>query len=171
MDSSRNAVGGPPTANTFQKTGFGSCPSPCSIWTTGDYWQETFLAPGLASVDHVRLDLNLTNSLVPGASITFGVFLNSILLGSMDFNQASGPGMFGFDFFFGAIAGTDYALRIEVVSPTVPPGEGSIGLHYDGTSIATIAHTAAVPEPMSMILLGTGLVGIAALRRRRHPSA
>jgi hypothetical protein len=48
-----------------------------------------------------------------------------------------------------------------------PPAFGLLGLNGNGSLLANDSQPIANPEPTSMLLLGTGLAGLAAVRRRR----
>jgi hypothetical protein len=52
-----------------------------------------------------------------------------------------------------------------------PPAFGLLGLNGNGSLLANDSQPIANPEPGSMFLLGTGLAGLAALRRRRSAAA
>ena len=46
-------------------------------------------------------------------------------------------------------------------------GEGGDGVWFDNVSIGTTAATTAVPEPATMSLVATGLVGMLGVSRRK----
>lgn len=76
----------------------------------------------------------------------------------VDFAEAFGPDV-GVGFFFDITASAPGIRRIELYQPQVGGGDGVL---FDNLSF-----TAAVPAPASLLLLGTGLLGLGAAVRRR----
>lgn len=121
----------------------------------GDSITQTFTGTGLNSVDQIDLSLEVTqNVLTNGAHVDWAVLINSIQVGTWTWTDQDGTGAFNLSYLFSPIVGAGtYTVRMEVTNE-VASGDGSIALRYPGTM--TLVQN--VPEPTSLLLLGSGLL-------------
>jgi PEP-CTERM motif len=159
------------------------------------------ILPAVVKADPVTFTLDDTHSVAAGSQVTFfGTLSNggppTVFLNALSFSFASGaPGSITFNdaaFFalpasLGSGSSTGLAAFFNVVvSALVPPGvySGSVTVlggpndnaqNILGTQEFSITVTPGgqnpVPEPATMLLLGSGLAGAAAMRRRKRGEA
>ena len=156
--------GGSGCSDYHSSFGFGNG----AIWHTGDYWEQLVSSTGLASVSSLGLNLVFRNVLAAGNSQTFAVLLNGSGVGS--FSIPNGVFAYANAWSFSpvnGVSGTDYLIRLQQTSPTVPCCKGSLRLEQ-GVSDYTIVGTTVTPEPSSIVLLASGLAGAAVFVRRRR---
>jgi len=142
--------------------------------TAGDSVDETFTGLPFASVDSISAGFNIDDAL-NGSSETVFVYINGISIGSFTVPDAGGVNTlfsFGGSAFFAPIVGNGTYELTMTLQDTVAPDGGFIDFQ-DGGSFALDGgvRVTNVPEPLTLSLLGGGLIGVVAMRRRKMRSA
>jgi len=140
------------------------------MWTQGDYIvSSNFTGTGLGSVTGLSYDFQVLDVIGGGNSETVNIMLNNNVVGNFvvpDCGYCGQAMEFTGSFNFGAIGpeGGGYTLEMELTN-TLPGGGGSIAF-MDGGEF-TLSGGGATPEPGTILLFGTGALGLAGLLRRK----
>jgi hypothetical protein len=137
-------------------------------WTAGDFVTSSIFVLATNSVTDLTANWNFQDFLGGGNSETWYVYINGVLVAQAilpddayngDILNVSGTVNFAG---IGPVAG-GYQVSL-VLQNTVPFGGGSVSW-LDG-GITGLSYN-VVPEPSSMLLLGSGVIGLAGLLRRK----
>ncbi len=139
-------------------------------WTTGDYVDSAIFVLPTNSVTDLTADWTFADYLGGGNNETWNVYVNSVNVASTVLVDC---GYCGSDFTvtgtatFSDIAPVSGGYQISLIlQNTVPGGGGSVAWLDGGTTTVSYTST-SVPEPGSILLLGTMLVGVAGALKRR----
>jgi PEP-CTERM motif len=147
-----------------------------NLWTAGDFVTTPLLQnTGLTSLTDLRGIWTYTDNLnfASGASETWGIWVNSsVEVGSFTVTGLNSlPGLVTVDtgiLNFADIppAAGGYAITLSLQN-TVPFGGGSVNWVDNGVTQLSGSSGSAVPEPTSLMLMGTAIAGLAMVLRRR----
>ena len=137
------------------------------FWLTTHMVDETFTGIGFSSVNQLDLALHVnSNVLNRGGNVNFNALVNNTVVGSFGFVRSDGTGIFNYSFNFAPIVGNGtYNLKLAVTN-NVPRGRGSVRFGQRN-SLATLDGS-PIPEPSTMLLFGTGLVGLLGWQLRKR---
>lgn len=122
---------------------------------------QTFLdQSGGSTIESYLIEIfNSSNVLLDSISVSAGVALSGVPTGVDSFGKTVGDGIVSR---FGFARGVNEITYLKI---TGSRPAGGFGLAFD--NFATDSFTNNVPEPASLALLGTGLLGMAFARRRK----
>ncbi|MDT7541957.1 MAG: motif [Acidobacteriota bacterium] len=132
--------------------------SPSTFASLGDF-KTTVEGTGATIAPGTTFTLTITQSAPTAGTGAFSATLNGTL------TQNSSTGLVTFSVSTVTINGVTYSLTNNPL-PLVPPSTNN-GI----TSVQAQITAATVPEPATMLLLGTGLAGVAARVRKRRKAA
>ena len=141
------------------------------FFTNGDFFTEIFFT-GQTSIQGFSYDFFFIDNLGgnSGAKYENDIYINSVLVGSFSVADCGYCGTemeLKGSFNFAPIEGDGtYALSV-VLASTVPQGDGNEIFLAPGSATLIDSGGGTTPEPGSIFLLGSGIVGLAGWMRRK----
>jgi len=140
------------------------------MWTAGDYVISSIFVLPTTNVTDLTANWIFQDYLGGGNNETFSVLVNNVPVATatiFDCNYCGTYGTVNGTVTFAPIGPMGGGYTVELVlQNTVPLGGGSVAW-ADGGITGLSYNTSTVPEPGSMILFGSGVVGLAGLLRRK----
>ena len=136
-----------------------------ALWSAGDLWGQSF-STGISVLGELTLNLSIGYNILQAVPLDLDVDVNGVTIGSLSIHA----GQFAYTgkFDAGALPGTSFTVELVVIND-IPPGQGSAGLLANGVaSTVEFVEYVGTPEPLSLGVLGIGLIGLAAARRHRN---
>jgi PEP-CTERM motif len=150
--------------------GCGTIPSggqTASMWTTGDYVISAVFTLPTNDVTDLTANWTFQDFLRGGNNETWYVYVNGVVVAGAIVPDCGYCGLTGTvtgTVTFPGIAPVAGGYQVELVLQNTIPGGGGSAAWLDG-GITGLSY--ASPEPGSLLLFGSGIVGLAGLLRRR----
>jgi hypothetical protein len=145
-------------------------------WVWNDGSPGSYTGPVNPALPYSGYQISAMVSLLPGSLSGGGVSADIPVPILLDADNLSGSTSFiadaDPDIFYRLIAGIAIDTRVQNWDPSIGPGSplpdvGSLGIQGDPLLMTTTVSQSPVPIPGSIILLFSGLAGLATLRRRK----
>lgn len=135
----------------------------------GDFIQQTFAGTGLSSANALGLTLEVQNYGLQQGNV-FAAFVNGTDVGQFTIPAGNQNASYTFNFNFAPVAATgtsDFTVNLTEQGD-IPGGDGSTAFVFAGSSATLTQSMTTTPEPSSLALLGSGLIGLVPVLKRRR---
>ncbi len=140
------------------------------MWTAGDYVVSSIFVLPTTSVTGLTVNWSFEDFLGGGNTETWFVLLNGIAVAQVvlpDDNYNGDIGGVAGSVSFAGIAPVSGGYQVSLVLQNTVPFGGGSAAWLDGGNTGLTYNTSTVPEPGSIMLFGSGVIGLAGLLRRK----